>query len=112
MVGSVAPFYRIATRFASFFKPYVLHVDVPADGKLPSGASTIQGWFLAPPHTSDFSLRLSGVQLTFVEVSRPDAQAFFGSRVRGFRAIVDLHAVAESVGSIGLELILDLLHRQ
>jgi SAM-dependent methyltransferase len=79
---------------------YILHVDVPANRVLRDRVTIIEGWVLVPEGVGDLSFSISGVGLTNLYVPRPDAAPSLGNRVRGFRAIADLGAIAEGSGRI------------
>jgi SAM-dependent methyltransferase len=96
----MAPFIRTGSRAATWFRPFLLHVDIPAYGVLRGTVETVQGWFLAPAEAQGLSLQVAGVPLTWVEVERPDAKKIFGPNVRGFRAILDSRAINRA-GTIG-----------
>jgi hypothetical protein len=88
------PVFEAATRLYVQFRPFVLHVDEPADGVIAKKATTIQGWYLTRAADQQIWLQLAGVPLTSVPVERMDAKPLFGRYVQGFRAIADLDAIA------------------
>lgn len=108
-IDSLKPICRNATPILLRFRPFVVHIDVPENGALENSASVVQGWFLAPMHVREFCLQLAGIPLRLVEVERKDAQRVFGLYAHGFRAIVDMDAVAIAsaghAGTANLELV-------
>lgn len=106
---SLSPLLRVASGLFFQFKPDFLHVDEPVGARIDRQVCLVQGWFSWRAGQGSPALRISGEELTWVPVARPDVERILGRRAhRGFRAIVDLNRVLTSEARSGRRLVLEL----
>ena len=104
------PFVRIGAAAYLLRNKCVLRVDEPADRVIKSTVGMLGGWFASREKISAPGLRMNSVDLTWVNVDRPDVRRRFGyHHVLGFQAIVDINEVVAATGSTNGRLTLEVV---